>query len=61
MIFTDDEGAPRPGCSLIPLVFVVQFVFNLALMLTLSPLCMLYPDIHRVVRAFSRSTATCPR
>jgi len=54
MIFTDDEGDPSAWLLLIPLVFVVQFVFNLALMLTLSPLCTLYPDIHRVVRAFSR-------
>jgi ABC-2 type transport system permease protein len=37
----------------IPLAFVVQFIFNLGLALTLSPLCMLYPDVHRVVRVFS--------
>jgi ABC-2 type transport system permease protein len=37
----------------IPLAFVVQFVFNLGLALNLSPMCMLYPDVNRVVRVFS--------
>jgi ABC-2 type transport system permease protein len=38
----------------VPIAFAVQFVYNLGLALTLSPACMLYPDVHRVVRAFSR-------
>ena len=37
----------------IPVAFGVQFVFNLGLALTLSPMCMLYPDVHRVVRVFA--------
>src|SRR5215203_192071 len=37
----------------IPVAFAVQFVFNLGLALTLSPMCMLYPDVHRVVRVFA--------
>lgn len=37
----------------VPLVFAVQFVFNVGLGLTLSPACMLYPDVHRLVRVFS--------
>jgi ABC-2 type transport system permease protein len=44
---------PSKYLFILPLAFVVQFVFNLGLALVLSPACMLYPDIHRVVRVFS--------
>ena len=37
----------------LPLAFAVQFVLNVGFALTLSPACMLYPDIHRVVRVFA--------
>lgn len=37
----------------IPVAFAVQFIFNLGLALTLAPACMLYPDVHRVVRVFA--------
>ena len=37
----------------LPLAFLVQFVLNLGFAFTLAPACMLYPDIHRVVRVFS--------
>jgi ABC-2 type transport system permease protein len=61
-VFTD-KGVCQPGClsqvgpSLwlfaLPLAFAVQFLFNIGIALTLSPACMLYPDVHRVVRVFS--------
>lgn len=61
-VFTDD-GECHSGCLssvgpswwifALPLAFAVQFVFNLGLAFTLSPACMLYPDIHRVVRVFA--------
>ena len=38
---------------LLPVVFLVQFAFNVGLALTLSPMTMLYPDVHRVVRVFA--------
>jgi len=38
---------------ILPLAFAVQFLFNVGLALTLSPLCMLYPDVHRIVRVFT--------
>ncbi len=54
LIFSDYDVVPSAWILIIPLAFVVQFVFNIGLMMTLSPLCTLYPDVHRVVRAFSR-------
>lgn len=61
-VFTD-QGECDTGCLssvgpsmwvfIIPVAFVVQFVFNMGLSLILSPMCMLYPDVHRVVRVFS--------
>jgi ABC-2 type transport system permease protein len=47
------EMGPSPWLLLLPVAFVVQFVFNLGLAFLLSPACMLYPDIHRVVRVFA--------
>jgi ABC-2 type transport system permease protein len=44
---------PSLWLFIIPVAFVVQFIFNVGLGLTLSPACMLYPDIHRVVRVFA--------
>ncbi len=38
---------------ILPLAFAVQFLFNVGLALTLAPLCMLYPDVHRVVKVFT--------
>jgi ABC-2 type transport system permease protein len=37
----------------LPLAFAVQFVLNLGFAFSLAPTCMLYPDIHRVVRVFA--------
>jgi ABC-2 type transport system permease protein len=54
LVLTDEDVVPSAWLLIIPLVFVVQYVFNVGLMLTLSPLCTLYPDVHRVVRVFSR-------
>lgn len=53
LIFTDEDVAPSIWLVLIPAVFAVQFLFNVGLALMLSPLCMLYPDVHRIVRVFS--------
>ena len=38
---------------LVPVAFLVQVIFNVGLGLMLSPLCMLYPDMHRLVRVFT--------
>jgi ABC-2 type transport system permease protein len=61
-VFTD-EGSCTTGCLssvgpswwlfAVPLAFAVQFVLNLGFGFTLAPACMLYPDIHRVVRVFA--------
>ena len=47
------DVGPSVWLLAIPIAFAVQFVFNLGLALTLSPMCMLYPDVHRVVRVFA--------
>jgi ABC-2 type transport system permease protein len=52
-IFTDYPIGPSAWLLAIPFVFAVQFIFNLGLAFTLSPMCMLYPDVHRIVRVFS--------
>lgn len=62
-VFTDKGQSCDTGCLsqvgpswwlfAIPLAFVVQFVLNLGFAFTLSPTCMLYPDIHRIVRVFA--------
>jgi ABC-2 type transport system permease protein len=53
MVFTDEDVSVSWWLALIPLAFAVQFLFNVGLALTLSPLCMLYPDVHRIVRVFT--------
>jgi ABC-2 type transport system permease protein len=60
---TDEPPCVAPSCLtdmgpsiwlfLLPVAFLVQFIFNVGLGLVLAPACMLYPDIHRVVRVFS--------
>jgi ABC-2 type transport system permease protein len=47
------QVGPSLWLFLLPVALGVQFVFNIGLALTLSPSCMLYPDIHRVVRVFA--------
>lgn len=49
----DDRSVPSVWIWVIPLAFAVQFLFNVGLGLFFSPLCTLYPDIHRVVRVFA--------
>jgi ABC-2 type transport system permease protein len=44
---------PSAWILLLPVVFLVQFAFNVGLAMTLAPMCMLYPDVHRVVRVFA--------
>lgn len=53
MLFTDQEVSVTWWILALPLAFAVQFLFNVGLGLTLSPLCMLYPDVHRIVRVFT--------
>ncbi len=53
IVFTDQDVSVSWWLALIPLAFAVQFLFNVGLALTLSPLCMLYPDVHRIVRVFT--------
>lgn len=48
-----DDVWPSKWMLLLPVVFLVQFAFNVGLALTLSPMTMLYPDVHRVVRVFA--------
>lgn len=55
-VFTDaldDRSVPSVWLWAVPLAFAVQFLFNLGLGLLFSPLCLLYPDIQRVVRVFN--------
>ncbi len=49
----DDRTLPSVWLWAVPLAFAVQFLFNLGLGLFFAPLCMLFPDIHRVVRVFA--------
>jgi ABC-2 type transport system permease protein len=53
VVFTDQKITVTWWLLIIPLAFGVQFLFNVGLALTLSPLCMLYPDVHRIVRVFT--------
>ncbi|MCZ3387729.1 MAG: ABC transporter permease [Actinomycetia bacterium] len=53
MVFTDQKVSVTWWVFVLPLAFAVQFLFNVGLGLTLSPLCMLYPDVHRIVRIFT--------
>ncbi len=53
VVFTDQKITVTWWLLIIPLAFAVQFLFNVGLALTLSPLCMLYPDVHRIVRVFT--------
>lgn len=53
VVFTDDNVSVTWWVLILPLAFAVQFLFNVGLGLTLSPLCMLYPDVHRIVRVFT--------
>ncbi|MEO8107710.1 MAG: ABC transporter permease [Actinomycetes bacterium] len=55
LVFTDQDPPRVPSIwiLIIPVAFAVQFLFNVGLGLSLSPLCMLYPDVHRVVRVFA--------
>ncbi|HEX5017676.1 MAG TPA: ABC transporter permease [Actinomycetes bacterium] len=52
-VFTDYYVGPSAWLFAIPLAFAVQFIFNVGLALTLAPMCMLYPDVHRIVRVFT--------
>ena len=52
-VFTDEDVLPSAWIWILPFAFVVQFLFNIGLGLTLAPLCMLYPDVHRLVRVFT--------
>ena len=52
-VLTDYDVGPSVWLFAIPIAFGVQFVFNLGLAFTLAPMCMLYPDVHRVVRVFA--------
>ena len=47
------QVGPSLWIFLLPITFLVQFIFNIGIARTLSPACMLYPDVHRVVRVFS--------
>lgn len=49
----DRTTVPSVWIWLIPLAFAVQFLLNLGLALFFAPLCMLYPDVHRLVRVFT--------
>jgi ABC-2 type transport system permease protein len=53
MVFTDQDVSVTWWVFALPVAFAVQFLFNVGLGLTLSPLCMLYPDVHRIVRVFT--------
>ncbi len=53
MVFTDQDVSVTWWVFALPVAFAVQFLFNVGLGLMLSPLCMLYPDIHRIVRVFT--------
>lgn len=53
VVFTDQDITVTWWLTIIPLAFAVQFLFNVGLALTLAPLCMLYPDVHRIVRVFT--------
>jgi ABC-2 type transport system permease protein len=53
-VFTDYYVGPSVWIWMIPAAFAVQFVFNIGIALTLSPMSMLYPDVHRFVKATSR-------
>lgn len=55
LVFTDQDPArvPTIWILILPVAFAVQFLFNVGLGLLLSPLCMLYPDVQRVVRVFA--------
>lgn len=53
MVFTDEDVSVTWWVLILPVAFAVQFLFNVGLGLTLSPLCMLYPDVHRIVRVFT--------
>lgn len=44
---------PSKWILLLPVVFLVQFAFNVGLALSLAPMTMLYPDMQRVVRVFA--------
>lgn len=46
------EG-PTMWLLALPAIFLVQGLFNVGLALNLAPMCMLYPDVHRVVRVFA--------
>lgn len=48
-----DDVWPSWWILLLPVVFLVQFAFNVGLALTLAPMTMLYPDMQRVVRVFA--------
>ena len=45
--------AVSPWILLVPLAFLVQGIFNTGLGLIFAPLCLLYPDVQRVIRVFS--------
>jgi ABC-2 type transport system permease protein len=53
MVFTEQGVSVTWWVLALPVAFAVQFLFNVGLGLTLSPLCMLYPDVHRIVRVFT--------
>ena len=52
-VFSDQDVGPTIWLLAMPIAFAVQFIFNLGLAMTLSPMCMLYPDVHRIVRVSS--------
>lgn len=52
-VLTDYDVTPSAWLLLLPVAFAVQFVFNLGLALGLAPMCMLYPDVYRIVRVFT--------
>jgi ABC-2 type transport system permease protein len=53
LVFTEQGVSVTWWVLALPVAFAVQFLFNVGLGLTLSPLCMLYPDVHRIVRVFT--------
>lgn len=44
---------PHWWLALVPVAFLVQGIYNTGLGLLFSPLCMLYPDVQRLIRVFS--------
>ncbi len=46
------QKSVSPWILLVPLAFLVQGIYNTGLALIFAPMCLLYPDVQRVIRIF---------